>query len=214
MRRFRVLYGAGPVNLLVLVLSFVIAGFAVQGWFQRPHDVETVIEWFVAAILLHDLVAVPLYTLLDRVAFGWLGRRAGGGAGPRTVLGLINSTPYVRIPAILSGLLLIVFFPVIFGLGSQSELDASGIAESGYLARWLIASGVMFALSAVVWGVAVGRAGVGAGAGSGDPEGSDRVGAPEAAAVAAEHEKPGDDVAARPGETATGDEVSRPPVSD
>ena len=30
------------MNLLVLVLCFAIAGAAVQGWFQRPRDVEIV----------------------------------------------------------------------------------------------------------------------------------------------------------------------------
>jgi hypothetical protein len=155
-RRFRALYGAGPVNLLVLLLCFAIAGAAVVGWFQRPRDVDTVLEWFVAAILLHDLVFLPLYTVLDRIAFGWV-RRLGESERPRTVVGLVGSTPYLRVPAMLSGLLLLVFFPVILGLGSQTELSASGIAESGYLARWLIASGVMFALSGAAWGVAMWR---------------------------------------------------------
>jgi len=160
MRRVRALYGAGPLNLLVLLLSFVIAGAAVVGWFQRPRDVETIIEWFVAAIVLHDLVVLPLYSLLDRIAFGWI----GGALRGRTVVGVVGSTPYLRIPTLLSGLLLVVFFPVIFGLGRQSELSASGIAESGYLARWLIASGAMFAVSGVAWGVAVVRARRAAGA--------------------------------------------------
>ncbi|MDQ6774705.1 MAG: hypothetical protein M3071_00465 [Actinomycetota bacterium] len=162
MSRFRSLYGAGPRHLLVLLLCFAIAGFAVVGWFERPGDVVTVLEWFAAAIVLHDLVVVPLYSLLDRIVFGWLRRpRNAAGSGARgkrrTVLGAVNSTPYLRIPAILSGLLLVVFFPVIFGFGSQAELSASGIRESGYLARWLIASVVIFALSGVAWGAEVRR---------------------------------------------------------
>ncbi|HWF51642.1 MAG TPA: hypothetical protein VG294_13475 [Solirubrobacteraceae bacterium] len=151
--RFRALYGASVGNLLVLVLSFAVAGLGVVGWFGRPRDVTTVIEWFVAAVVLHDLVAVPVYTLLDRIVFGSL-RRADR---RRTILGAVNATPYLRVPAILSGLLLVVFFPVIFGLGSQAELTASGIAEKGYLAKWLIASGVLFGLSGAVWGVSARR---------------------------------------------------------
>jgi hypothetical protein len=151
--RFRALYGASVGNLLVLLLSFVVTGLAVVGWFQRPRDVTTVIEWFAAAIVLHDLVAVPAYTLLDRIVFGSL----RGAGRRRTIVGAVNATPYLRVPAILSGLLLVVFFPVIFGLGSQAELTASGIAEKGYLAKWLIASGVMFALSGAVWGVTARR---------------------------------------------------------
>jgi hypothetical protein len=155
--RFRGLYGAGPLHLLALLASFAIAAAAVIGWFERPRVVVNVLEWFVAAVVIHDLVLLPLYSLLDRIAFGGLGKRevrAHRAAAPE----LVNPTPYLRIPAILSGLLLAAFFPVIFGLGHQTELSASGIAESGYLARWLLATGVMFAVSGVVYAFAVARA--------------------------------------------------------
>ncbi len=157
-RRFRALYGAGPLHLLALVASFAIAGAAVVGWLQRPRDVATVLEWFAAAIVIHDLVLLPLYSLLDRIAVAGLRRRA---SRVRRIAppGSVDPTPYLRIPAILGGLLLAVFFPVIFGLGSQTELSASGIPERGYLARWLLATGVMFALSGVAYVVAVRRAG-------------------------------------------------------
>ncbi|MGB0095619.1 MAG: hypothetical protein WBP81_24155 [Solirubrobacteraceae bacterium] len=157
LKRFRALYGAGPLHLLALLASFAIAAAAVIGWFERPRVVVNVLEWFVAAIVIHDLVLLPLYSLLDRIAFGGLGKRdvrAHRAALPE----LVNPTPYLRIPAILSGLLLAAFFPVIFGLGDQTELSASGIAESGYLARWLLATGVMFAVSGVAYALAVARA--------------------------------------------------------
>ncbi len=155
--RFRPRYGASPVHLLALLASFAIAGAAVVGWFQRPSEVANVLEWFVAAIVIHDLVLLPLYSLLDRIAFGR--PRAGAGRARRTAVpSRISPTPYIRIPAILSGLLLLVFFPVIFGLGEETELFASGIPESGYLARWLLATGVMFGLSGIAYAVAVARA--------------------------------------------------------
>jgi hypothetical protein len=170
--RFRRRYGAGPLHLLGLIASFAIAGAAVIGWFQRPRDVKTVLEWFFAAIVLHDLVAVPIYSLLDRIAFAGVRRRARResdagtvAAGPHRVRASrrparsgVNPAPYLRVPALLSGLLLVVFFPVVFGLGAQSELSASGIPERGYLARWLLAGGVMFALSGGAYAVAAGRA--------------------------------------------------------
>lgn len=155
-QRVRALYGAGPLNLLVLVASLALTAAAVAGWFQRPRDVVTILEWFGAAIVLHDLVALPLYSLLDRVAYGSV--QAGVRTGRRSVPWLVDPTPYLRIPAILSGLLLLVFFPVVFGLGSGTEQSASGIRESGYLARWLLATGVMFALTATVYAVALARA--------------------------------------------------------
>jgi hypothetical protein len=208
-KRFRALYGAGPVNLVVLVLSFAIAGAAVAGWFQRPRDVATVLEWFAAAIVLHDLVVVPLYSLIDRLVLGVLPARVRR-ARHRTIVGRVNSTPYLRIPVLLSALLFAVFFPVIFGLGAQTELSASGIAESGYLARWLIASGVMFALSGVAYAGAVGRRGAGAVAAAAVEDARE----PPDPAPAADDLAGGDDTPAPapPDEPAPGDDAPPPPV--
>jgi len=156
-RRLGALYGAGPLHLLALLASFAIAAAAVVGWFQRPREVVNVLEWFVAAILIHDVVLLPLYSLLDRIAFGRQRERADR-ARHTTILGRVNPTPYLRIPAILGGLLLVVFFPVIFRLGTQTELSASGIPETGYLARWLLATGVMYTVSGIAYATAVARA--------------------------------------------------------
>ncbi|HWF53303.1 MAG TPA: hypothetical protein VG223_01685 [Solirubrobacteraceae bacterium] len=151
LQRFRALYGAGPLHLIALLVSFAIAAAAVVGWFDRPRDVVSVLIWFAAAAVLHDVVLLPFYSLLDRIAFG--PRRARIDAERRARA--VNPTPYFRIPAILSGLLLLTFFPVIFGFGAQSELLASGIRESGYLARWLLATGVIFALSGLAYARAI-----------------------------------------------------------
>jgi hypothetical protein len=222
-KRLRALYGAGAVNSVVVVLSFAIAGAAVAGWFQRPRDVATVLEWFAAAIVLHDLVVVPLYSLIDRLVLGVLPARVRR-ARHRTIVGRVNSTPYLRIPALLSVLLFAVFFPVIFGLGAQTELSASGIAESGYLARWLIASGVMFALSGVAFVVAVGRRGGGAmaaGAGGRGVGALSAAGAPPdpAAGDAPPLPAPSDDAQPPPAPSddaqppsAPGDDVQPPPA--
>jgi hypothetical protein len=90
-RRLRALYGAGPLNFLVLVASFAIAGAAVAGWLQRPRDVVTVLEWFAAAIVLHDLVALPLYSVLDRIAHGSI--QAGVRATRRSAPALVDPAP-------------------------------------------------------------------------------------------------------------------------
>lgn len=156
-------YGASPLHLISLVASFAVAGAAVVGWFQRPRDVAAVLEWFVAAILLHDLVLTPLYTLVDRITVGWLHRHvtrdkpAAPAAGPAAAPA-VGPAPYLRVPAIVSGLLLAVFFPVIFGLGARTELVASGIPERAYLVRWLLLTGSVFALSGVAYAVALARA--------------------------------------------------------
>ncbi|HTW12514.1 MAG TPA: hypothetical protein VME01_07215 [Solirubrobacteraceae bacterium] len=132
MSRLRSRYGAGPGHLLVLLASFAIAAAAVVGWFQRPVDLRGVLVWFAAAIVLHDLVLLPIYSLLDRVTVGRLPAR---------------SIAYVRVPAIISALVLLVLFPTVLGFGARRELAASGIPEHGYLLRWLILTGALFALS-------------------------------------------------------------------
>ncbi len=157
MRRFRVLYGAGPLHLIALVASFAIAGAAVVGWFQRPHDVVGVLEWFIAAIVLHDLVLMPLYSLLDRLTIGLLHRRIASPRRRASSAAAVNPAPYIRVPAMISALLFAVLFPVILGLGRHTEFTASGIPEHGYLARWLLTCGAVFALSGVAYVVRVAR---------------------------------------------------------
>lgn len=132
MRRLRARYGAGPAHLLATVASLAIAGAAVVGWTQRPRDLTNVLIWFGAAIVLHDLVLLPVYSLLDRVTVGRLPMRMAA---------------YVRVPALVSALVLAAVFPTVLGFGAHQEHNASGIVEHGYLAHWLLLTGVLFALS-------------------------------------------------------------------
>ncbi|MDQ6836570.1 MAG: hypothetical protein M3016_10330 [Actinomycetota bacterium] len=167
-KRFRRSFGAGPVPVLSLLASFAIAGAAVVGWFGRSKDVVSVLAWFLAAIVLHDLFLLPLYTWLDRMALGRLHDRVHHRVGTRPPE--VSPTPFLRVPAMLSGLLLLVFFPVIFGLGQRTEVSATGIPEHGYLARWLLATGVLFALSGVAYILVRARAGGRAPAPEPEPE--------------------------------------------
>ena len=144
MARFRRIYGSSPLHLLVLVAMLAVAAAATVGWFARGMDVGAVLAWFAAAIVAHDLVVLPLYSVLDRIAFGRL--RPGRVA--------VAATPYLRIPALLSGLLLLVFFPDIFDLGDVTFHTATGMHKHGYLYAWLITTGALFAISAVTYAIA------------------------------------------------------------
>ncbi len=66
-------------------------------------------------------------------------------AGPR-----IN---YVRVPAALSLLMLVVFFGTIGGRGEGAYRAVSGLEYDGYAQRWLLVSAALFVASAVVYGV-------------------------------------------------------------
>ena len=134
-------YGSTPLHLLAHGALFaVFAYIALQ--LADARSVGNIIAWFVAAIVLHDIVLLPFYTALDRVA-----KRAA----PR---GAIN---YLRIPAGISLLLLLLFYPPIFGRNHGSFVRVAGVEPTGYLERWLLVTAVLFALAAVLYAVKVSR---------------------------------------------------------
>jgi hypothetical protein len=126
-----------PLQILLLACSFALAGYA--GARLLSGDRVAVALWFVGAAVLHDLVLVPLYAALDRAvtgAFGALGRR--------------EWTMYVRVPAALSGLLLLVWFPLISGRVAERYESGTGLSPDGFLTRWLLITAVLFGGSALL----------------------------------------------------------------
>jgi fumarate reductase subunit D len=150
--RFRKLYGASPLHLLALVASLLLGGAAIVGWFDSfpgPTALQ-VVAWFLGAIVAHDLVALPLYSLLDRIAFGSRGVRRA--QLPR------SAVAYVRVPALLSALLFLVFFPEILRLGDRNFFVASGLHQRVFLARYLLTCAALFGLSGVAYAISLRRA--------------------------------------------------------
>jgi len=94
MRRFRYEYGSGPLHALGLAASFALTGYAVLRIAGGPSPLS-VLLWFVAAIVAHDLVLLPLYSSIDRIgarvlrparsprAISPLNQRPGAGAAVR-----------------------------------------------------------------------------------------------------------------------------------
>ena len=130
------LYGAGPLHLLAHLALLPLCAWALIE-ILGARQAANIVAWLVAAVVLHDLVVLPLYSGADRAM-----RRA---AGPR-----IN---YVRVPAALSLLMLVVFFGTIGGRGEGAYRAVSGLEYDGYAQRWLLVSAALFASSAVVYGV-------------------------------------------------------------
>ena len=115
-----------PVCVWALVQVFSVSSAkAAQG----------VAIWLLAAAIVHDLLLVPLYAGLDRVA-----RLALRGAR-------VN---YVRVPAGLSLLLLGVFWGTVGGRGEGAYHAVSGRSYDGYATRWLIVTVALFAGSALI----------------------------------------------------------------
>jgi hypothetical protein len=143
-------YGAGPLHLLCLLACGALSGYAVTrihaegGWMR-------IAVWFVLALTLHDLVVWPLYTLADRTTLRIAHRH------PER-LPRVPWINHIRAPAIISGVLLGISFPLIFRLSSGRYTATSGMSESPYLGRWLLVTGILFAGSAVIYAVRLGRA--------------------------------------------------------
>lgn len=140
-------YGAHPLHLLAMVASFALAGYAAL-LLVKSHPVG-VIVWFIGAAVGHDLLFLPLYAIADKPLI----RASSGRAGRPGPSPWIN---YVRVPAMLSGLLLLVYLPSIASL-STIFTATTALSSSGYFIRWLGITGVLFLLSGLTLAVQLRR---------------------------------------------------------
>jgi len=148
--RFRYEYGAEPLHLIATAGSLLLGGYGLLRLTEIPGGAQVLI-WIVAAALLHDLVALPFYSLLLRIA-----DRAAGAAisGRAARLMALNA---VRIPAALSALLLLVYFPLILRVDPEGYESATGLTVDPYLSRWLLISAALFLVSGVVYALRLRR---------------------------------------------------------
>ena len=131
-RRFAERYGARPLHLVGFAITFAVAGWAALQ-LADLRGAFTILVWFAGAIVLHDLVLYPAYAVLDRAA-----QRAPVG---------IN---HLRVPALLSGLLFLVWFPLILERAPGLYRSVTGVEPPDYLARWLLITAGLFAASVLV----------------------------------------------------------------
>lgn len=146
MSAFRDIYGSRPLHLLVMTFGFALAAYVLaiakpttlwnpQTWWQ------SIAVWFAAAIVGHDLVLFPIYTLADRMLWARRDRRQ-----PR-----VSARNHIRIPALGSALTLLVFLPGIVEQGAPTYLAATGQTQQPFLGRWLLLTAGMFGASAAVY---------------------------------------------------------------
>jgi hypothetical protein len=147
MRWFYRWYGASPLHLLTLIASFALAGYAAEK--LLPRNTEAILVWFAGAVIGHDLLLMPLYTIADRSVIAVFGHRRS--PHPPTV----SWVNYLRIPAVLAGLLLLIWFPLIFRLPPNFTI-LTGLTLNPYLGHWLAVTGVLFLLSALTLAVRLG----------------------------------------------------------
>ena len=148
MRHFLRWYGAGPLNLLTMIGCFALAGYAAAE--LLPHHVIGIAVWFAGAVIGHDLVLMPLYTLTDRSAQAVFRHRP-----PH--LPAVPWINYLRVPAALSGLLLLIWFPLILRLPARFPFTTT-LPLDPYLWHWLGVTGALFLLSATALALRLGAA--------------------------------------------------------
>ena len=136
--RFRRLYGAAPWNLLALLGCFALTGYAVSRLLDDLPVLVRIAVWFVGCAVVWDLLLGPALALVDRGLSGVL-------RGP--------AVNYVRVPAIISALLLLVWAPLILQRSEEIFRLKAGLTQDPYLERWLAVTAALFALSAIAFGV-------------------------------------------------------------
>lgn len=144
-------YGAGPLHLLALLGSFAFAGYVVNR-LTTVNDPIGIGIWFVATLVAHDLALFPLYALADR-SLSFRARRH-----PQR-LARVPSINHIRVPVIVSGILLLISFPLVFKLDVKDYHSATGLNPDPYLGRWLLITAVAFAGSAILYAIRLARAG-------------------------------------------------------
>src|ERR1700748_1758746 len=138
MRWFSRWYGANPLHLLTLVGCFALAWYAGAGLLHaKPVGVAV---WFAGAVVGHDLILMPLYALADTSVTAIFRHRP-----PK--LPTVPWINYLRVPVVLSGLLLLMWFPLIFRIPSRFP-RTTDLSLDPYLGHWLVVTGALFLLSA------------------------------------------------------------------
>jgi uncharacterized membrane protein len=128
------LYGASPLHLLAHLMLLPLCAWALLE-ILGGRSASRIVVWLVAAVVLHDLVLLPLYSGADRVL-------------QSALRGAVN---YVRVPAALSLLMLAVFWATIAGNGERAYRATSGETFDGYATRWLLVTAALFAGSGLTY---------------------------------------------------------------
>jgi hypothetical protein len=135
--RLRAAYGAAPWHLVLVTAVIVLAGWVALRLAQEA-TFGRMLLWFVGAVIAHDLVLFPVYASVDRVL------RA-------VVRGRVTLLNHLRVPALGTALLFLVYAPGILRWGETTHEAATGQTPRPYLVRWLALSAGLFLLSALVY---------------------------------------------------------------
>ena len=143
-------YGESPLHLLGQLVTLAIAAYAfLQVVEVASTDTLSLVIWFVGGALLHDLLFVPVYLVLDLVA------RRGIRDHARRRVRAVN---HIRFPAAISGVMFLTLFPLILGRAEPNYVRTAGLQPPDYLGRWLLVTAAVFGISALAYAVRLRRA--------------------------------------------------------
>lgn len=144
---FRRVYGSHPLHLLTLIAGFALFGYVMvtigpQALWNPRTWWQSIVVWFAAAIIAHDLVLFPIYALVDRMLLlSW------------RIPMPVRVLNYIRVPTMASALTLVVFLPGIIEQGALTYQAATGQTQEPFLGRWLLLTAALFATSAVAYAI-------------------------------------------------------------
>jgi hypothetical protein len=138
-------YGESPLHLLAQLAGFAVAVYAFSQ-ILRPASTQVVslLLWFVGGALLHDLVFVPIYLVLDLVARLGLQDHA---------LRRVRAINHVRFPLAMSFVMFLTCFPLILSRAPNNYVRAGAQQPADYLGRWLAITAVLFVASALIYAI-------------------------------------------------------------
>jgi hypothetical protein len=149
--RFVHRYGASPWHLAGHLALLAVSAFAIDR-IASAASLTEVIALYVGFVIAHDLILLPAYSGLDRLARASLALRSPRGPAGVPVIN------HLRAPALISALLLLIYSPLISGRADRGYLLASGHHPTGYLRNWLLISAALFLGSGLLYALRVGRA--------------------------------------------------------
>lgn len=151
------LYGERMFHLIVVVAALALGVYAVsvlgvRNLFNPNVWWQSIVVWFAVAVIGHDLILFPLYTLADRLLPRQRGPHNDRPTSPQ-LSGRVPLTNYVRMPTLAAGLLLMLFLPGIIQQGAPTYQAATGLTQAPYLSRWLLLTATFYLVSAICYAV-------------------------------------------------------------
>jgi hypothetical protein len=143
-------YGASPLHLAAHLLALAIVALTFDRIFSGG-DAPKLLLLYLAFIIAHDLIFVPIYSSLDRATRRALSRLP---LARHSAIPMIN---HVRAPALISALLLIIYGPSISGSADGEYFALSGHHLEHYLRNSVLITAGLFLGSGVIYVARVGR---------------------------------------------------------